>query len=251
MDELIQWDSPIYWTRPLNLWKGCEPVSPACDNCYARAIIEGRFGVEFRPQRTKKTLENVPTKGVVFIGNLCDQFNCCVPYEENQELFSRLFHHEKGKGPVPNDATYLFCTKRVHNMADALMYYTEIPNAYFGFTAENQEWFDIRSEAACKIPERHKLWISAEPLLGHVELRGPICKRLKWVAVGCESGSNRRHCQIEWIEDLVAQCLALNIPVFVKQLDIDEKCERDITKFPKHLQIRQVPWNKKGENNGH
>ena len=25
-------------------------------------------------------------------------------------------------------------------------------------------------------------------------------------------------------------------------LDLDGKCERDIMKFPKHLQIRQVPW---------
>ena len=25
-------------------------------------------------------------------------------------------------------------------------------------------------------------------------------------------------------------------------MDIGGKCERDITKFPAHLQIRQVPW---------
>lgn len=28
----------------------------------------------------------------------------------------------------------------------------------------------------------------------------------------------------------------------VKQFDIGGKCVRDIAQFPKHLQIRQVPW---------
>ena len=69
----------------------------------------------------------------------------------------------------------------------------------------------------------------------------------EWVVVGCESGPNRRPCKIEWIESIVDQCRARDIPVFVKQLDINGKCERDITKFPKHLQIRQVPWAKEGE----
>ena len=34
------------------------------------------------------------------------------------------------------------------------------------------------------------------------------------------------------------------IPVFVKQLDLDGRCETDINKFPAHLRIRQVPWAK-------
>ena len=244
MDDLIQWPRAVYWDKPFNMWKGCEPVSPACDNCYARAILEGRFGEDFSPKRTKKTIKNVPTKGVVFIGNLCDQFNRFVPQAENMELFSWLFHNEKGKGPVPNDATYLFCTKRVRNMADALMNYTEIPNAYFGFTAENQEWFNRRVDCAADIPFRHKLWLSAEPLLGPIDM-GDMVKMFKFVVVGCESGANRRPCKLEWIESIVEQCRAASVPVFVKQIDLNGKCERDITKFPKHLQIRQVPWSVK------
>ena len=31
-------------------------------------------------------------------------------------------------------------------------------------------------------------------------------------------------------------------PVFVKQLDIDGECVKEISRFPKHLQIRQIPW---------
>ena len=241
MDDLVQCPGAVYWDKPVNFWTGCRPVSQACDHCYARTLMEGRFGKSFEPTRTKKT--DVPTKGVCFVGNMCDQFGEWVSVEENMELFSRLFHHEKGRGPVPNDATYLFCTKRVHNMADAIMNYTEIPNAYFGFTAENQEWFDRRSEAALEIPERHKLWISAEPLLGPIELKGPICDRLKFVAVGCESGPRRRPCKIDWIEGIVEQCRKANIPVFVKQVCLrNNKFTRDINEFPENIRIRQVPW---------
>lgn len=64
----------------------------------------------------------------------------------------------------------------------------------------------------------------------------------KWIVVGCESGPNCRPCKIEWVESVVSQAMARDIPVFVKQLDIGGVCETDITKFPAHLQIRQVPW---------
>lgn len=32
------------------------------------------------------------------------------------------------------------------------------------------------------------------------------------------------------------------IPVFVKQLEINGKLVKDINKFPPELQIRQIPW---------
>ena len=68
--------------------------------------------------------------------------------------------------------------------------------------------------------------------------------RPRWVVVGCESGSNRRPCKTEWLENIVEQCMFFKIPVFVKQMDIGGVCVTDISKFPKNLQIRQVPWGK-------
>ena len=35
---------------------------------------------------------------------------------------------------------------------------------------------------------------------------------------------------------------AAEIPVFVKQLEINGKLVKDINKFPPELQIRQIPW---------
>ena len=43
-------------------------------------------------------------------------------------------------------------------------------------------------------------------------------RRLDWVVVGGESGSQARPCALEWIESIVTQCKAASVPVFVKQL---------------------------------
>jgi len=240
MDDLIQWPEATYWNKPWNAWLGCRPISPACDNCYARCATIDRFGQSFEPHRTNK--KSPPQSGVVFCGNMTDLWGDWISKEESMSILDKLFYFDPhGGGKRPFDATYLFCTKRVGNMLITLRDYPEVPNAYFGFTAENQEWFNRRVDHAAAIPFRHKLWLSAEPLLGPIDM-GDMVEMFKWVAVGCESGANRRPCKLEWIESIVEQCRAANVPVFVKQIDLNGKCERDITKFPKHLQIRQVPW---------
>jgi len=243
--QLIQWPRAQYWDKPWNPILGCKPCSPACDNCYAREAFSTRWKQSFDPHETTRI--NPPQKGVVFVGNATDIFGEWMPLPQIWSYFSKLWHFKSRHGsPQPNDATYLFCTKRVHRMCQALSEYTLMDHAYFGFTAENQEWYNRRHDYVLQnFSGRHNLWLSAEPLLGpiNLELGGPehfdlFC----WVAVGCESGPNRRPCKLEWIESIVDQCRARNIPVFVKQLDINGKCERDITKFPEHLRIRQVPW---------
>ena len=117
-------------------------------------------------------------------------------------------------------------------------------NHFFGFTAENQEWFDRRMKIVeDNFPDTPKLWLSAEPLLGPIELHGGHYRYFDWVVVGCESGPKRRPCEIKWIEDIVDACLALEIPVFVKQLVLPNGMfTNKIDDFPKHLQVRQVPW---------
>lgn len=64
---------------------------------------------------------------------------------------------------------------------------------------------------------------------------------IDWVIVGGESGPNRRVAKLEWIESIVAQCKAASVPVFVKQIELGGKVEKDIDQFPAHLQIREFP----------
>ena len=244
--DKIQWPQAVYWNRPWNPWLGCKPISPACDNCYARCATVDRFGQSFEPHRTKKL--NPPKKGVVFCGNMTDLFGEFIDVFESVSFISRCIN--------PDADAYLWLTKRADRMREVLEIGqiqtddgaesfenlgVEFRNHYFGFTAENQEWFNKRVAAASEIPFAFNQWLSAEPLLGPIDM-GDMVEMFKWVAVGCESGQNRRPCKIEWIEGIVEQCRKANVPVFVKQIDLDGKCERDITKFPKNLQIRQVPW---------
>jgi protein gp37 len=59
-------------------------------------------------------------------------------------------------------------------------------------------------------------FLSLEPLLedlGQLNLDG-----IHWVITGGESGKDARPCHVEWIERIVAQCKAANVPCFVKQL---------------------------------
>lgn len=112
-------------------------------------------------------------------------------------------------------------------------------------------WFDRKNPIAVFMDNRvlhgqFHGWLSAEPLLGPIDLRlgyvAPEDIPFEWVVVGCESGPNRRPCSKKWVRQIVHQCRALGIKVFVKQLDIDGKCVTDINKFPEDLRIRQVPW---------
>lgn len=255
MNNLIQWPRAQYWDKPWNPIVGCKPCSPACENCYA-AEWAHRFGQSFKPHATA---QRPPRKGVVFCGNMTDLFGewrTCG--EMAKDVLGTI------RPPATSRATYLWLTKRVGRMAEAVKLAHQktfwpgcaassmYTNHYFGFTAGNQEWYDSRIGAfRGEMPTWANCWLSAEPLLGRIDLGlryiAPEDMPFDWVVVGCESGRDRRPCKIEWVESIVEQCRSAGVSVFVKQLDINGKCERDITKFPEHLRTRQVPWAKEGE----
>lgn len=242
-NNLIQWPKAVYWTKTYNPIIGCQKISPACQNCYAKAWAD-RFNVSFEPHASSK--KNPPKKGICFCGNVTDLFG---------DWVSSPADIIKSAIDWRSDAIYLWLTKRVENMGDALKEVDGLTlfQHYFGFTAENQEWYDKRYSEFKKIPTLFKGWLSAEPLLGPIDLGFEhIYPReampFNWVVVGCESGANRRQCKIEWIESIVEQCRLHHVPVFVKQICLSNgKFTKNIEEFPKHLQIRQVPWAKNEE----
>ena len=244
-DNLIQWPSAKYWDKPWNPIIGCHPASPACEHCYARELVTGRFNTtsicnpRFEPTATK--LANPPRKGVVFCGNMTDLFGDWV----RPPAFANPWNYIGQTAGAVGKAVYLWCTKRPRRMSaaiDLLPDDVDFDNQFFGFTAENQERYDERiEEILCGSTPDFNLWVSVEPMLGPVSLK-LYDYRLEWVVVGCESGRGRRPCKLEWVEIIVAQCRDAGVPVFVKQLDLDGECVRDINQFPSHLRIRQIPW---------
>ena len=257
---LIQWPRAKWWTRDFNPVIGCHKVSPACANCWACEWAK-RFKQSFEPHRSSK--KTPPNRGVVFAGGLTDLFGDWLTVVESASFIASAASRAKD-----TDATYIWLTKRVDRMEQAISLVGEnsnidkwLQNHYFGFTAENQEWYDKRFRESCKIPSWANWWISAEPLLGPIDLnltdRHPITGSLgtlphppSWIVVGSESGSNRRPCKMEWVESIVEQCLAANVPVFVKQICLPNgKFTNKIEEFPEHLRIRQVPWAKESQTN--
>ncbi len=262
MSDLIQWPSAKYWDKAWNPMIGCEAISPACANCYAREwAIRYRMGSgDFSPHYTSR--DNPPRSGVVFCGNMTDIFGGWVdPLESVWFINQTLGRADK--------AVYLSLPKRADRMCDVLrkaeMYLKykdgnmddcaylprdcEMSNQFFGFTAENQECYDERRLNVLGKPDGFpmwtKWWVSCEPLLEPIHLWMPPAFRApSWIVVGCESGPHRRPCKLEWVESIVEQCRTAGVPVFVKQLDIVGKCVTDINQFPEHLRIRQVPWTK-------
>lgn len=136
-----------------------------------------------------------------------------------------------------------------------------LPNVHLGVSVEDQATADERIPILLDTPAAVR-WVSAEPLLGPVDLRSPAaiacrtdprpcwcgchitcldtCSRphphplpaghlgIDWVVVGGESGPGARACDIEWIRSVVRQCREPSVPVFVKQLGarvIGRDCE--------------------------
>lgn len=121
-------------------------------------------------------------------------------------------------------------------------------NVWLGVSVEDQATADARVPLLLQTPASLR-FVSAEPLLGPVDLRRrwlgigadcDACQRrdmvtdedgccqscgvdalwhgLDWVIVGGESGSGARPCRVQWIRDVVQQCRAASVSVFVKQL---------------------------------
>ncbi|HWH79625.1 MAG TPA: DUF5131 family protein, partial [Candidatus Binatus sp.] len=109
-------------------------------------------------------------------------------------------------------------------------------NLWLGTSVENQEQIN-RIDELLKVPAAVH-WISAEPLLGPLDLSKYLFSdydryciddrfgvpananrsKLSWVVVGGESGPGARPCRLEWMRDIVQQCKAAGVACFSKQL---------------------------------
>lgn len=261
--SLIDWDKAQYWTNAANTYLGCAVdkwTSPACANCYAREISE-RFKMTEKFKLTRKPNTKMPKTGIVFCGNMTDLFLDEIPDKDLNEMFFSLMkvdkvglpcRDEKGR-PAYHPATYLWLSKRAERMANYILSSPtalSAPNCWYGMTGENQEWYDRRVQHFRRIRDKRildiylqpqHLWLSAEPLLGPLDLGDN--PPFGWVVVGCESGANARECKTEWIRSVVEQCKKWKIPVFVKQIQgANRSCIRDINLFPEDLRIRQMPF---------
>ncbi|PIB91249.1 DUF5131 family protein [Caulobacter sp. FWC2] len=154
-------NSKISWTDDtFNPWIGCTKVSPACDGCYAEALMgmPGRFGparVQWgapgqgegtrdrtapstwakvrkwnREQRAALASDPATPARFVFCASLADVFDNAVPTEWRRDLFALIRECES--------LTFLLLTKRPSMIVK--LFTATLPPAY-GPDDEEGEWY--------------------------------------------------------------------------------------------------------------
>jgi protein gp37 len=271
----------IAWTEESwNPIRGCSRISEGCRHCYAERVA-GRFSGPGEPyeglaERTK----NGPRwtgKVEVVEAHMLDPLRWRRPRRVFVNSMSDLFH-ESLDGPtiaavfavmsLAPEHTFQVLTKRAERLAHVLddgAFVNEVDdmrerlrpgsggarswplqNVWVGVSCEDQATYDRRVPALLKAPAAVR-WISAEPLLGPIDLRfrgqTPACDRcsvgvmdaenphvpgacwcachgprLDWIVVGGESGPGARPMHEAWARTIVSGAQAAGVAVFVKQM---------------------------------
>uniref|UniRef100_UPI003F4951F1 DUF5131 family protein n=1 Tax=Streptosporangium sp. CA-235898 TaxID=3240073 RepID=UPI003F4951F1 len=281
-------NSKIEWTdASWNPVTGCTRVSPGCGmprfegdqpgGCYAEMLaerfrgtpghyFENGFDVQLRPDKLDQPLRwKKPRR--IFVNSMSDLFHDDVPDEYIARVFAVM-------AQTPQH-TYQILTKRHGRMrsllgnmlklidaADATgderpgwaLYEAPwpLPNVHLGVSVEDQRWADIRIPALLETPAAVR-FLSCEPLLGPVDLWGPVDqyggrskltywldgrpgwgpeetsgtglvtqslavgRRIDWVIVGGESGPGARPMHPDWARTIRDQCAHSGVSFHFKQ----------------------------------
>lgn len=261
----------IEWTDATwNPVRGCTKVSAGCDNCYAMTMA-GRFSGPGQPYDglTRKVngrhqwngdIMLVPEKldqplrwtkpRRIFVNSMSDLFHPGVPDDFIDQVFAVMAlarHH-----------VFQVLTKRPERMREYLRQLSEqqlwklrlreasgqslrygptsrypdwpLPNVWLGTSVDDQATADERIPHLLDTPAAVR-WISAEPLLGPVNLREVWARMpsggqsltdslrdgLDWVVVGGESGPGARPMHPDWARSLRDQCAEAGAPFLFKQ----------------------------------
>ena len=258
----------------LNLTAGCSKCAPGCLDCWAERVAKRLKGagikgydkvvdsngwtghIELCPWLLDKPL-HLRRPRRIFVASLSDLFHPDVPFEFIDKVYVKISDYKRHK--------FLIFTKRIERM---LEYHIRRPRIINIDGVERMSLIDwpipnlisilslsTQAEADDKIPLLLKIpaivrGLSIEPLLGNIKeiqltsLRDG--QHIEWVVIGCESltaGKAGRFQDgfIAAARNIVRQCQAADVPVYIKQISIKGKANRKISDWPKDLQIQDYP----------
>jgi protein gp37 len=145
--------------------------------------------------------------------------------------------------------TYQILTKRPERIAQCLPadWGKGYPNVWLGVTAENQDQWDLRVGKLRRTPAAVH-FVSVEPMLSAIdatddlpEADNPNPPDMSWVIIGTESGPQRRPARGVWVQNLVNQCRAVQVPVFVKQVEIFGRVSHNPAEWPESIRYQEFP----------
>lgn len=252
---------------------GCTKTSEGCTHCYidrtpplrmARRKFNGDHigattGVQLHSERLGIPLKwRKPRR--IFVCSLADLFQDEVPDRFIADVFAVMSlatqhdfqvltkRHARLRSLLNSPEFWSQVNAaRVVRGHDALPDGTNVlANAWIGVSVESQKWANIRIPALLDTPAAVR-WISAEPLLGAVDLHAnddgmhhwlpdfdqeldePVCQAhgmvecfqgcrfLDWVVTGGESGPKARPMHPQWARGLRDQCVAAGVAYHFKQ----------------------------------
>lgn len=199
-------------------------MSPACKFCYAEswakrlgepvwgAQAERRFFGDrhwAEPIQWNKESQKTGERSRVFCASMADIFEDREDLDIHRERLWKLIEATPA-------LDWLLLTKRPDRARICTPWGNNWPqNIWLGTTTENQEWADKRLPALAEIPATVR-FISAEPLLGPLSLRG-WTDAIDWVITGGESGPRARPSSPSWFLSLLNECMTADIPFHFKQ----------------------------------
>lgn len=279
MSTKIEWADAT-----INPVVGCSHCSPGCDNCYAE-----RFAARLakNPKTAKKYSGVVDEKGKwtgvidfdvsclvklprkpkrIFVGSMCDLFHDSVMDNHLEQIVGHI-------GLTRDNAhhTFMLLTKRPERMRDFFTRwepYRKVTNVWLGVTVCNQAEADAKIPVLLQTPAAVR-FVSVEPCLGPVDLRGKLChwtcpdgsgswfspvpgkvhhRLLDWVICGGETGPGARPMHPDWVRDLRDQCHGARVPFFFKGWGRWLPCSQcaDDDPYIEHLS-RSTPYTEIGD----
>lgn len=242
----------IEWTdETWNPVTGCTRISEGCERCYIERtppmrMAHRRFdgqqigattGVRLHPERLRRPMEwRKPRR--IFVCSMADLFHEDVPDNFIGSVFDTMAlapQHtfqvltkrpararsllQRWQANADGD-TYAKASWRRHDMLWCDSKVWPLPNVWIGTSVESQKWADIRIPQLLETPAAVR-WISAEPLLGPVDLWASVppltLRTIDWVVVVGESGPGARPMHPDWARSLRDQCASARVPFLFKQ----------------------------------
>lgn len=214
-----------------NPTRGCTPVSPGCDHCYAEIFArrwrglpghayEKGFDPRVVPEKLLEPLRWVRPRRA-FVGSMSDLFHERIPAAFVTEVFGVMRLADWHVFPI--------LTKRAERMKKLLSAarhrgLDEHEHIWLGVSVEDRRHGVPRIKRLRETPVARR-FLALEPLLedlGELNLRG-----IDWVIVGGETGWGARPMEAKWVRSIRKQCRKARIPFTLKGRGAVQRSEEE------------------------
>jgi len=252
VNSIIMQQTHIQWAdATVNFWTGCQKISPGCFNCYMFRD-KAKYGqnpkvVSRTKDATFKSALKWKDSKKIFTCSWSDFFiDVSDPWRKDAwDVIRQTPHH-----------TWQILTKRPDRILQCLPsdWGNGWDNVWLGVSIESQNYMS-RAYTLASVPAKTR-FISAEPLLDEIDFtKTPsILNKFNWCIIGGESGNDKgkhlyRPCDQLWIEKIINDLQGTSVEVFVKQMGthlakqmkLKDRHGGEISEWPSHLQIRNMP----------